>query len=67
MSASESGLIATAILARVTRDGTGTPMLEWSNAGHPPPLLLAADGSVQLLQHDPNVLLGLNSSPRDDH
>ena len=22
---------------------------------------------MQLLQHDPNVLLGLNSSPRDDH
>jgi hypothetical protein len=57
MSVSESGLIATAILAHVTRDGMGTPMLEWSNAGHPPPLLHGADGSVQLLQHDPNVLL----------
>ena len=67
MSASESGLIATAILARVTHDGTAPPLLEWSNAGHPPPLLLADNGSVRLLQRDPNILLGLDSSPRDDH
>lgn len=67
MSVSESGLIATAVLARVTHDGTAPPLLEWSNAGHPPPLLLAGDGSVRLLQRDPNILLGLDSSPREDH
>jgi serine phosphatase RsbU (regulator of sigma subunit) len=46
--------LATAVLAQVSRDG----LLRWSNAGHPPPLVRAPDGTVTLLEgHD--FLLGM--------
>jgi serine phosphatase RsbU (regulator of sigma subunit) len=46
--------LATAVLAQVSRDG----LLRWSNAGHPPPLLRAPDGTVTALEgHD--FLLGM--------
>ncbi|MGY5883178.1 PP2C family protein-serine/threonine phosphatase [Modestobacter lacusdianchii] len=35
------------------------PRLDWSNAGHPPPVLLSADGRVQLLDRTPDLLLGV--------
>ncbi|NAZ77244.1 SpoIIE family protein phosphatase [Kineococcus sp. T13] len=64
--------IATAVVARLEqvpdereRDVT---RLRWSNAGHPPPLLLAADGTVtSLAAHPPQLLLGVDpASPRTD-
>ncbi|MGH3381214.1 MAG: PP2C family protein-serine/threonine phosphatase [Actinoallomurus sp.] len=46
--------LATAVLAQVSGDG----VLRWSNAGHPPPLLRAPDGTVTVLDgHD--FLLGM--------
>jgi serine phosphatase RsbU (regulator of sigma subunit) len=46
--------LATAVLAHLSPDGR----LCWSNAGHPPPLLRAPDGSVTVLEgHD--FLLGM--------
>jgi serine phosphatase RsbU (regulator of sigma subunit) len=46
--------LATAVLAQVRHDG----VLRWANAGHPPPLLRAPDGSVTILEgHD--FLLGM--------
>jgi serine phosphatase RsbU (regulator of sigma subunit) len=46
--------LATAVLAHMSPDGR----LRWSNAGHPPPLLRAPDGSVTVLEgHD--FLLGM--------
>lgn len=46
--------LATAVLAQVSHDG----LLRWSNAGHPPPLLRAPDGTVTALEgHD--FLLGM--------
>jgi len=55
----EIDTIATALVARVVRDEeTGAASLTWSNAGHPPAVLLGADGRARLLEsHD--VLLGL--------
>jgi serine phosphatase RsbU (regulator of sigma subunit) len=55
----EIDTIATALVAKVTRDEeSGTATLSWSNAGHPPALLLGPDGRARLLEsHD--VLLGL--------
>ena len=48
------GALATAVLARIERvpdqPVRGTRLLRWSNAGHPPPLLLAPDGSSRLLE-----------------
>jgi len=46
--------LATAVLAQVHHDG----ILRWANAGHPPPLLRAPDGTVTVLEgHD--FLLGM--------
>ena len=46
--------LATAVLAQVSADG----LLRWSNAGHPPPLVRAPDGTVTVLEgHD--FLLGM--------
>ncbi|TFV63594.1 UNVERIFIED_ORG: GAF domain-containing protein [Bacillus sp. AZ43] len=57
------GTLATAVLARVERrcDGgaPGERLLRWSNAGHPPPLLVEPDGAVSLLERTPNRLLGV--------
>jgi serine phosphatase RsbU (regulator of sigma subunit) len=66
------GTLATAVLARIERwQPDGAPaqrLLRWSNAGHPAPLLLTADGAVTLLERVPNRLLGLDSSsPRVEH
>ncbi len=42
--------------------------LTWSNAGHPPPLLLAPDGTVEMLAREPDLLLGLlPGDARTDH
>ena len=48
-------------------DGVGVRLC-WSNAGHPPPALLSADGSVSVLERRPDRLLGLDPEhPRTDH
>lgn len=40
----------------------------WSNAGHPPPLLVLADGTAVPLERDPELLLGVDVAPeRSDH
>jgi hypothetical protein len=60
------GVYATAVLAQIAPD-SGT--LEWSNAGHPPPVLIAPDGDARLLHTPPETLLGLGGGPtaRNDH
>ncbi len=58
------GSLATVVVARV-EDGS---RLRWSNAGHPPPVLLHADGRVELLETRPEMLLGLDLHVvRTDH
>ncbi|WP_298991531.1 PP2C family protein-serine/threonine phosphatase [uncultured Pseudokineococcus sp.] len=57
--------MATCVVARVeTVPGTrpGAPArhrLRWTSAGHPPPLLVRADGSAELLGQQPGVPLGV--------
>ena len=64
---------ATAVLARLEQTPAeveeGVTRLRWSNAGHPPPVVLAPDGSVDLLStDDPDLLLGLDpDTRRADH
>jgi GAF domain-containing protein len=59
----------TAVLAHLRRTATGQWSMTWSNAGHPPPVLLLPDGSTVLLEgHD--ILFGyprFRSGPRCDH
>jgi serine phosphatase RsbU (regulator of sigma subunit) len=69
--------LATAVLGQVRRTGSGTGsgsgpdqrwQLQWSNAGHPPPLMLLPGGEGELLQREPDLLLGLHPGyPRSDH
>jgi GAF domain-containing protein len=58
---------ATAVLARVRRDD-GAYTVWFSNAGHPPPLLLLPDGTVEVWWTEPEPLLGLAlRGPRTTH
>ncbi|MCW2621009.1 MAG: Sensor phosphatase [Frankiales bacterium] len=65
--------LATAVLAQVHQDPVDEAAgsrrrLRWSNAGHPPPLLVSRDGQVTLLAAEPDLLLGLDAdTPRGTH
>ncbi|PRY15365.1 PAS domain S-box-containing protein [Kineococcus rhizosphaerae] len=71
--------LATLIVARIEQvpadtaqagaaGGAGVRRLRWTNAGHPPPLLLLADGSTQVLTSEPEILIGLlPDAVRSDH
>ena len=56
--------LATAVLAQVEQTESearqGLRVLRWSNAGHPPPVLLHPDGHTELLSRPPDLLLGLD-------
>jgi serine phosphatase RsbU (regulator of sigma subunit) len=69
-----SGLhtLATALLAHVEESTTHGRdrwyTLRWSNAGHPPPLLIAPDGTGELLERPADLLLGaVPDAPRRRH
>ncbi|MFB8246867.1 PP2C family protein-serine/threonine phosphatase [Streptomyces sp. NPDC055952] len=58
-------LYATAVIARFHPD---EPTLTWAAAGHPPPVLRRADGTVQILDAKPGAMLGIPLSQEiDDH
>ena len=68
MSGVTAGLVATAVLAQVEEDADrGGRRLRWSNAGHPPPVLLEPDGSARFLERAADPLLGASSGERTDH
>ncbi|MEU6271038.1 SpoIIE family protein phosphatase [Streptomyces populi] len=58
--------MATMILARVEEaEGDGWK-LSWSNAGHPPPLLISHDGLAEYLTDGHGILLGVQAGRRPD-
>ena len=64
--------LATAVVARVEPAPEpavpGARVFRWSNAGHPPPLLIGPDGSSALLERPRNLLLGVAAHwPRQQH
>ncbi|GAA0225327.1 PP2C family protein-serine/threonine phosphatase [Cryptosporangium japonicum] len=63
------GAFATVVLAHVEREGPqGRREVRWTNAGHPPPALVTADGTVTLLYTRPELLIGVHQAvPRSDH
>ena len=58
-------VLVTLVVLRVEPPGAAEPGgnggfgIRWTNAGHPPPLLLRADGSTELLESEPELLVGL--------
>ncbi|GLW09146.1 hypothetical protein Misp01_42750 [Microtetraspora sp. NBRC 13810] len=51
--------MATCVLARLESSGDGSWRLNYSVAGHPPPLLVTCDGEARYLEDGANPLLGL--------
>ncbi|WP_197537337.1 SpoIIE family protein phosphatase [Modestobacter italicus] len=61
----ESHILATTAVARLEQTdeqrAAGTTQLRWSNAGHPPPMLIHPDGHVDVLTHDrADLMLGVH-------
>lgn len=63
--------LATAVLARVEetprRGGERGWSFSWSNAGHPPPLLIERDGTARLLERPRDLLLGVDPESGRQH
>ena len=58
---SDEAIMTTVVLA-ILEPGTGT--LRFTNAGHPPPLLVGADGSAAYLDEPPSPPMGVLATPR---
>ncbi|MEV2246325.1 SpoIIE family protein phosphatase [Streptomyces sp. NPDC049970] len=54
--------MATCVFARVEGPSGGPWQLNWVNAGHPPPLLVTAEGRTRFLEEGHGPLLGLSSA-----
>jgi len=64
--------LATVVVARLEQTPEeveqGVTRLRWSNAGHPPPVVLLPDGSAQVLTTRPELLAGVHTgAARTDH
>ncbi|MEV0142345.1 MULTISPECIES: SpoIIE family protein phosphatase [Streptomyces] len=55
--------MATLVLARLTTGTAGRQSLRWTNAGHPPPLLLDSVGGARFLDEGRGILLGASTGP----
>ncbi len=64
-------ILASCLVVRVEQDAgaraAGVRVLRWANAGHPPPVLVLADGTARVLDADPDLLLGVGAGHRTDH
>lgn len=59
--------MATMLFARIEASGDGQWQLSWTNAGHPPPLLISHDGLAHYLTEGHGIVLGTGSgTPRPD-
>ncbi|NIZ90388.1 SpoIIE family protein phosphatase [Kineococcus rubinsiae] len=64
--------LATLVVACIEQSdhdkAAGLRRLRWTNAGHPPPVLLHVDGSTEVLESEPELLMGLlPATTRTDH
>lgn len=69
MSGLKLDIFATAVLARIEKpEAEGLRRLRWSNAGHPPPILVSDDGTVEVLETPNDLPLGAGLGlSRNDH
>ncbi|MEU0896033.1 SpoIIE family protein phosphatase [Streptomyces massasporeus] len=56
--------MATTIFARIEPADDGHWRLSWTNAGHPPPLLISRDGLAEYLTEGHGILLGTQTGTR---
>ncbi|WP_435864640.1 SpoIIE family protein phosphatase [Streptomyces sparsogenes] len=56
--------MATMVFARLATNEDGRWALSWTNAGHPPPLLVTRDGLTHYLEDGHGVLLGTGARQR---
>ncbi|KJK40680.1 DNA-binding protein [Streptomyces variegatus] len=56
--------MATTIFARIEPADDGHWQLSWTNAGHPPPLLISRDGLARYLTDGHGILLGTQTGTR---
>lgn len=54
--------MATVVFARIEGPDGGPWHLHWVNAGHPPPLLITAEGAARYLEEGHGPLLGMSSA-----
>lgn len=54
--------MATVIFARIEGPDGGPWALHWVNAGHPPPLLITADGHARYLEEGHGPLIGMSAA-----
>ncbi len=54
--------VMTTVVLAIFEPATGT--LRYTNAGHPPPVLVGADGAARLLSGEPSPPMGVLASPR---
>ena len=66
-----AAILASCLVARVEQTpqalAAGLRRLRWANAGHPPPVLVLADGTARVLDAEPDLLVGVGSAHRSDH
>ncbi|HEX4863625.1 MAG TPA: PP2C family protein-serine/threonine phosphatase, partial [Acidimicrobiales bacterium] len=69
MSGLKIDTLATVILGRIeANQNAGVRRIRWSNAGHPPPLVVTKDGRVEVLETRNDLPLGSGFvMPRTDH
>ncbi|BEP14121.1 hypothetical protein acdb102_24320 [Acidothermaceae bacterium B102] len=58
--------LATAIYGRIEESTEGGWQLRWANAGHPPPLLVLADGTARFLDEPSGLLIAFGDSSHRD-
>ena len=60
--------MATALVAQLTRDPSGSARMRWASAGHPAPVVVSPDGGVRVLDAgSADLLLGVDPRhPRHD-
>lgn len=58
------GTVVTMMLARVEGSATGHWRLRWTNAGHPPPLLITRAGETRFLENGHGHVLGADLAVR---